>query len=102
MLVLAIAINCLVLFAERRTPQIARRPVAILVARRVPGMVAGAWLVTRADRELLQLLVGVMVLGGALLQAIGAGRTPRRGAEPARDGARGRRRPRRRRARPPR
>lgn len=84
-LLLAIAIGCLVLFGERRTPEIARRPVWILVWAGLPGMVVGAWLVTRADRELLQLLVGVMVLAGALLQAFGTGRTPR-AAAPSRGG----------------
>ena len=84
-LLLAIAIGCLVLFGERRTPEIARRPVWILVWAALPGMVVGAWLVTRADRELLQLLVGVMVLAGALLQAFGARRAPR-AAAPSRGG----------------
>jgi hypothetical protein len=70
-LLLAIAINCLVLFGERRQVRVARREVTILVAAAVPGMLLGAWVVTRADRDLLQLLVGVFVLAGAAVQALG-------------------------------
>lgn len=73
-LLLAIAINCLVLFGERRRIEVARREVAILVCASVPGMVAGAWIVTQADRDLLQLLVGVIVLAGAAVQAFGPSR----------------------------
>ena len=40
-------------------------------------MVLGAWLVTEADRELLQLLVGVVVLAGAGVQALGPPRPGR-------------------------
>jgi uncharacterized membrane protein YfcA len=69
-LALAIAINCLVLLGERRTVAIARREVAILVIAAVPGMIAGAWVVTRADRDLLQLLVGAVVLACAVVQAL--------------------------------
>jgi uncharacterized membrane protein YfcA len=72
-LLLAIAINCLVLLGESRRVQVARPQVTIMVAAAVPGMFLGAWLVTRADRDLLQLLVGVVVLAGAVLQALRAG-----------------------------
>jgi uncharacterized membrane protein YfcA len=78
-LLLAIAINCLVLFAERRSVEVARREVTIMLAAAVPGMIAGAWIVTRADRDLLQLLVGVVVLAGAAVQAL----QPTRGAPSA-------------------
>jgi len=77
-LLLAIAINCLVLFGEHRSAAVARRPVAILLAAAVPGMVAGAWVVTRADRDVLQLLVGVVVLAGAGVQALGPRTVARR------------------------
>jgi uncharacterized membrane protein YfcA len=77
-LLLAIAINCLVLFTERRRVAIAGREVSILLAAAVPGMVLGAWVVTRADRDVLQLLVGVVVLAGAAVQALG----PRAGSRP--------------------
>lgn len=78
-LLLAIAINCLVLFGEHRAVEVARREVTVFVAAAVPGMVLGAWLVTEADRDLLQLLVGAVVLIGAALQALGPRRTTRRG-----------------------
>ena len=77
-LLLAIAINCLVLFGERRSADIARRPVAILLAAAVPGMVLGAWVVTAADRDVLQLLVGLVVLAGAGVQALGPRTAARR------------------------
>jgi uncharacterized protein len=78
-LLLAIALNCLVLFGERRATSIARREVTILLAAAVPGMALGAWVVTAADPELLQILVGVVVLIGAAVQALG----PRSGTEHA-------------------
>ena len=51
-----------------------------MLAASIPGMLAGAWLVTQADPRLLQLLVGVIVLAGAVVQALASGRpaTPRR------------------------
>jgi uncharacterized protein len=73
---LAIAINCLVLFGERRSVQVARREVAILVAAAVPAMVLGAWALTRVDQSALQLAVGLVVLAGAAVQWRGAGRRP--------------------------
>lgn len=73
---LAIAINCLVLFGERRPIEVARRPVALLVGAAVPGMLVGLWIVTHADRAALQLAVGVIVIGAAALQALGGSRRP--------------------------
>ena len=70
-LLLGVAINCLVLFGERRRVDVARREVTILLAAALPGMLVGAWVVTEADRDLLQFLVGVVVLAGAGVQAIG-------------------------------
>jgi uncharacterized protein len=70
-LLLGVAINCLVLFGERRPVDVARPAVAILLAAAVPGMVLGAWVVTEADRDLLQVLVGIAVLAGAGVQALG-------------------------------
>lgn len=75
-LALGIAIGCLVLFGERRPTEVARRRVVILLAASLPGMIAGAWIVTHADRDLLQLLVGVIVLASAAAQSL----VPSRGA----------------------
>jgi uncharacterized protein len=71
-LLLAIAINCLVLFAERRRTEVAVRQTAIVVCAAVPGMFAGAWIVTEVDHAVLQALVGLIVLAGAVVQSIGA------------------------------
>lgn len=65
---LAIAINSLVLFGERRRTLVARREVAALVAAAIPGMVVGAWALTRVDQAVLQLAVGIVVLVGAGVQ----------------------------------
>ena len=47
-----------------------------MLAAAIPGMVAGAWLVTQAEPRLLQLLVGVIVLVGAAVQALAAAGSP--------------------------
>ena len=85
MLLLGVIINLLVLYAESRRTEVAGREVAIILAASIPGMVAGAWLVTRADPRLLQLLVGVIVLLGAAVQALASGDRPDRSRAP-RDG----------------
>jgi uncharacterized membrane protein YfcA len=72
-LLLAIAINCLVLFGERRRAEVAVRQTAILLTAAIPGMLAGAWVVTEVDQDALQVLVGLIVLAGALVQAFGPG-----------------------------
>ncbi|MGH2986648.1 MAG: TSUP family transporter [Solirubrobacterales bacterium] len=71
-LLLAIAINCLVLFGERRRTEVAVRQTATVVCAAVPGMLVGAWIVTEVDQDALQMLVGLIVLAGALVQSIGA------------------------------
>jgi uncharacterized membrane protein YfcA len=71
-LLLAIAINCLVLFGERRRTEVAVRQTAIVVGAAIPGMIAGAWIVTEVDHAALQVLVGLIVLAGAVVQSIGA------------------------------
>jgi uncharacterized protein len=71
-LLLAIPINCLVLFAERRSAQVAVRQTATVVAAALPGMFVGAWALTEIDGEALQALVGAVVLVAALGQALGA------------------------------
>lgn len=73
-LVLGVIINVLVLWTERRETEVAGRVVAIMLAASLPGIVAGAWLVTRAEPRLLQFLVGVIVLAGAVVQAFASGR----------------------------
>jgi uncharacterized protein len=77
-LLLAIAINCLVLFGERRRTEVAVRQTATVVGAAVPGMLVGAWIVTEIDHDALQVLVGLIVLAGAVVQSIGA----RAGAPP--------------------
>lgn len=70
--ILGIAINSLVLFGERRQADVAARPVIAIAIAAAPGMLVGAWIVTEVDQDALQLLVGVIVLAGALLQGLAA------------------------------
>lgn len=65
---LGVAINLLVLFTEDRPVEVAGRQVSILVVAAVPGMAVGALVLTEVDGNLLQALVGVIVLAGAALQ----------------------------------
>jgi uncharacterized membrane protein YfcA len=80
-LVLGLIINVLVLGAERRRTEVATHAVAIMLVAAIPGMIAGAWLVTQAEPRVLQLLVGVIVLVGAAVQWFAASaERPRSGA----------------------
>ena len=76
-LILAIAINSLVLFGERRPTQVAERTSATIVLAAVPGMVVGVWALQDFDRQLLQVLVGVVILAGAAVQLRTAARAQR-------------------------
>jgi uncharacterized membrane protein YfcA len=74
-----------VLFGERRTPLVAGREVAIMIAAAIPGMLLGAWALTRVEPALLQFALGIVVLAGAAVQWQGAGRarvSRERGATP--------------------
>ena len=77
-LILAIAINSLVLFAERRSPQVAVRMSATIVLAAVPAMLIGVWLLQLIDRQVLQVLVGVVILIGAAVQIRAATRARER------------------------
>lgn len=81
-LILAIAINLLVLFAERRPTQVARRTSATVVIAALPGMLIGVWLLQAVDQQVLQLLVGVVILAGAAVQIRAATQAARRNAPP--------------------
>lgn len=70
-ILLAIAINLLVLFGEGRDREVATGSIRLIVLAALPGIVAGALLVTRVEREPLQLLVGVVILIGAAIQGFG-------------------------------
>ena len=77
-LILAIAINPLVLFGERRSPQVAVRMSATIVLAAVPAMLIGVWLLQLIDRQVLQVLVGVVILIGAAVQIRAATRARER------------------------
>ena len=50
-LLLGIAINCLVLFGERRSAEVESRQIGLLLIAAAPGTLAGLWLLTHADRD---------------------------------------------------
>ncbi len=80
-ILLAIAINCLVLFTERRPRAIAAGPARNVLLAALPGMVLGALVLERVDHEALQIALGVVVLAGAGVQAAVRGvPRPRRSA----------------------
>lgn len=75
-LLLGIAINCLVLFGERRSAEVESRQIGLLLIAAAPGTLAGLWLLTHADRALLQIAVGLIVLAGAVIQAFAGSQRP--------------------------
>lgn len=81
-LILAIAINSLVLFSERRTTEVARRVSATVVVAALPGMLIGVWVLERVGQQLLQVLVGVVILTGAAVQIRAAARARREDSAP--------------------
>lgn len=81
-LILAIAINLLVLFGERRQTQVAKRSSAVIVIAALPGMLIGVWLLDSFDQQVLQVLVGVVILAGAAVQIRAATRAARRTGQP--------------------
>src|SRR3954453_20133126 len=69
MLLLGLAINSLVLFGERRRPQIDIRAIAVLLVAAVPGIVAGGGIVDAISASTLQIVLGVLILAAAAFQA---------------------------------
>lgn len=85
---LGIAMNLLVLAAERRRPRVAWREVAPILAAAAPGAVLGVVALGALPKAALQLAVGAAVLGAAGLRMRAARRPlpvrPGPGAGPAR------------------
>lgn len=68
MLLLALLINALVLYAEGRAREIDARSVALMLAWAVPGIVGGALVVRHLDANVLQVLIGIGIVVAAALQ----------------------------------
>jgi uncharacterized membrane protein YfcA len=68
MLLLALLINALVLYAEGREREIDPRSVALMLAWSVPGIVGGALVVRHLDANVLQVLIGIGIVVAAALQ----------------------------------
>jgi uncharacterized protein len=68
MLLLALLINSLVLYAEGREREIDPRSVALMLAWSVPGIVGGALVVRHLDASVLQVLIGIGIVVAAALQ----------------------------------
>jgi uncharacterized membrane protein YfcA len=84
LLLLALLINALVLFAEGRERTLDATAVALLCAWALPGIVGGAFVVRHVDARVLQVAIGLGIVAAAALQA----RAPRE-ASPKPPGPRG-------------
>jgi uncharacterized protein len=67
--VLGLALNGLVLFAERRRPLVAWGEVGPILVASVPGAVCGVLILRALPKSVLQIAVGVAVIGAAVLRA---------------------------------
>jgi uncharacterized membrane protein YfcA len=67
--VLGLALNGLVLFAERRRPAVAWGEVRPILVASVPGAVCGLLILRALPKSVLQIAVGVAVIAAALLRA---------------------------------
>ena len=67
--VLGLALNGLVLFGERRRPRVAWGEVGPLLVAAVPGAVCGVLVLRALPKSVLQIAVGVAVIGAAALRA---------------------------------
>ena len=67
--VLGLALNGLVLFAERRRPRVAWEEVGPILAAAVPGAVCGVFVLRALPKATLQVAVGVAVVLAAVLRA---------------------------------
>jgi uncharacterized protein len=67
--VLGLALNGLVLFAERRRPAVAWGEVGPILAAAAPGAVCGVVVLRALPKSWLQVAVGVAVIGAAVLRA---------------------------------
>ena len=75
--VLGLALNGLVLFAESRRPLVAWGEVGPILIASIPGAVCGVLILRALPKSVLQIAVGVAVIGAAALRA-----RARRGATP--------------------
>lgn len=67
--VLGLALNGLVLFAERRRPRVAWSEVGPILAAAVPGAVCGVLVLRALPKSTLQVAVGVAVVVAAVVRA---------------------------------
>jgi hypothetical protein len=65
---LGLELNLLVLFAERRRPSVAWREVVPILAAVVPGTVCGVLVLRVLPKPVLQVAVGLAVIGAVLLR----------------------------------
>jgi hypothetical protein len=83
---LGLVLNLLVLFAERRRPRIAWAEVGPIVAAVVPGTVCGVLVLRALPKPVLQIAVGLAVVGAALVRLRAARVAVAPGSAPARLG----------------
>jgi uncharacterized membrane protein YfcA len=71
--VLGLALNGLVLFGERRRPRVAWGEVGPILVASVPGAVCGVLVLRALPKSVLQIAVGVAVIGAAAFVCVVAG-----------------------------
>jgi uncharacterized membrane protein YfcA len=66
--VLGLELNLLVLLAERRRPEVAWGEVLPILAAAVPGTVCGVLLLRALPKSTLQIVVGLLIIGAAIVR----------------------------------
>lgn len=74
LLLLALLINALILYAEGRQREVDARAAALLCAWALPGIVGGALVVRELNAHVLQVAIGVGIVVAAALQTRATGR----------------------------
>ncbi len=67
-LIVASALNLLILYGEDRQREYSRSIIVSLTVSALPGLVIGALIVTVIHKELLQVILGILVIAGAMIQ----------------------------------
>jgi uncharacterized protein len=68
MLGVGTAASMLVLYRERRTNELVWPVILRLFAASVPGLLIGAYIITRIDKAWLQIIIGILIIIGVLIQ----------------------------------
>lgn len=61
-------VSLLTLFAEKRKREFSRQVTSRLFVTALPGLCLGAYVVSQTNKATLQILVGILIIGGMLIQ----------------------------------